>query len=204
MQIPGLPVTSAASYPFAQKSGTTLSNQAGASASQKSSTDPGVVVNISGNAAPEPSTGYTSSGASTASMPRVMVDYFSFGDKSSLGSAQGPTRLEYNVYRPDGFEIDATHDPFLVQATGEAMTPEVAEKYRDILLDVTSGRIEIYKSGKAEGLSSEAIRAKLQDYDRNLPASYKTLVGTSDMVDPATRYMNATWDETMGGPVQSI
>ena len=47
------------------------------------------------------------------------------------------------------------------------------------------------------------IRDKLIAFDKALPQPYKALVGTSYMTDPATRYVNPTHDEVMGGARQS-
>ena len=53
--------------------------------------------------------------------------------------------------------------------------------------NVASGRIKIYKADQAVGLSNDGIRQQLQADDRNQPASYKALVGKSEMVNPETR-----------------
>lgn len=160
-----------------------------------------------GASKPESSTVVTLSGNSGAKSghvygPMVKPDFFSFGDTSSLGSPSGPTRLEYNVYRPDGLAVAWT-EPLTITATGEKMTEDVAKKYQDMLLDVTKDRIKIYQEGKSQGLSNTQIREKLQAFDEGLPDSYKALVGRSGMSDPATRYMLATRDESLGGPVQT-
>lgn len=153
------------------------------------------VVTLSGGAATRPSDTYT--------MPTATLDYFAFGDENALGSPSGPTRLEYNVYRPDGLAIDGLTRPYTVAATGEPLTGATADKYRSLLLDVAQGRIDLYRRGRQDGLSNGEILERLQAYDRALPASYRALVGHSSFSDPDTRYRQATHDEVMGGPVQT-
>ena len=133
----------------------------------------------------------------------MSFNYWSSGETTSLGTASGPTRLEYNVYRPDGIAIDGSTIPYKVSSTGEPLTPEVKSKLDAILLDVTKQRIAIYRAGKDAGLSVSDIRDKLIAFDKALPQPYKALVGTSYMTDPATRYVNPTHDEVMGGARQS-
>lgn len=133
----------------------------------------------------------------TGSMPMMSLNYFSFGDETSLGSPSGDTRLEYNAYRPDGMEIDGSGVPFIIKSTGEKLTGATQEKYRTLLLNATKDRIGIYKDGKSRNLSDDQILENLQTYDRNLPDSYRALVGNSDMVDPLTRYNMPTHDEVM-------
>lgn len=125
------------------------------------------------------------------------------GDVTSLGSASGPTRLEYNVYRPDSIVIDGSTNPYTVVATGEPLTEDVKRKLDEIVHAVTKQRIEIYKSGKEAGLSVSDIRDRLIAFDHAQPASYRNLVGNFYSTDPATRYMNWTHDELMGGPRQA-
>jgi hypothetical protein len=131
------------------------------------------------------------------------LDFFSFGDQGPHGHPVGPTRLEYNAYRPDGLAIDATTTPYTVKSTGERLTPDVARKYEALLNDTSRGRIEIFRQGQAQGLSNGEILAQLQAYDRSQPASYRALIGNSAFSDPAQRYTMPTHDEVMGGPVQT-
>lgn len=138
-----------------------------------------------------------SNSTSNARMPMAALDYFSFGDGEALGLPAGVSRLEYNVYRPDGLDIDGRSYPFVVKSTGEKLSGSVAEKYQKMLLEVTRQRVEIYKEGKATGLSDEQILSNLQAFDKSLPDSYRTLVGKSDMVAPSTRYNMPTHDEVM-------
>lgn len=138
-----------------------------------------------------------------ASPARATFDYFSFGEQGPFGSAVGPTRLEYNAYRPDGLAIDATTMPYTVKATGERLTPDVARKYETLLNDTSRGRIDVFRQGQADGLSNGEILARLQAYDRSLPDSYRALIGHSSFSDPAQRYKLPTHDEVMGGPAQS-
>ena len=79
----------------------------------------------------------------------------------------------------------------------------MAKKYQTILLEVTKDRIDIFQDGKSQGLSSNEILKKLEAFDRNLPDSYRALVGSSSFSDPASRYTVPTHDEVMGGPVQT-
>lgn len=130
-------------------------------------------------------------------MPMAALDYFSFGDGEAMGLPKGVSRLEYNVYRPDGLDIDGRSYPFVVKSTGEKLSGSVADKYQKMLLDVTRQRIEIYKEGKANGLSDDQLLSSLQAFDISLPDSYRTLVGKSDMVAPSTRYNMPTHDEVM-------
>lgn len=138
-----------------------------------------------------------SNNTSNAGMPMAALDYFSFGDGEAMGLPEGVSRLEYNVYRPDGLDIDGRSYPFVVKSTGEKLSGSVAEKYQKMLLEVTRQRVEIYKEGKATGLSDEQILSNLQAFDKSLPDSYRTLVGKSDMVAPSTRYNMPTHDEVM-------
>lgn len=134
---------------------------------------------------------------SNAGMPMATLDYFSFGDGEAMGLPKGASRLEYNVYRPDGLDIDGRSYPFVVKSTGEKLSGSVADKYQKMLLEVTRQRVEIYKEGKATGLSDEQILSNLQAFDKSLPDSYRTLVGKSDMVAPSTRYDMPTHYEVM-------
>lgn len=142
--------------------------------------------------------------AAGAAQKFVTFNFFSFGDTSPNGSASGPTRLEYNVYRPDGIDVEGSEFPYTVKSTGEKLDGDVAAKYRKMLWDVTSQRIQLYKTGIAANFTLEAIRKSLQNFDKMLPDAYKALVGSSDMSDPATRYMMATNAEALGGEVQHI
>lgn len=132
-------------------------------------------------------------------MPMVALDYFSFGDAAAMGLPKGASRLEYNVYRPDGLAIDGRSYPFVVKSTGEKLSGAVADKYQKMLLDITRQRIDIYKEGKAKGLSDEHLLSSLQAFDNSLPDSYRAVVGESDMVAPATRYNMPTYEEVMRG-----
>jgi hypothetical protein len=145
----------------------------------------------------------TAASATYGPPARVTFDYFSFGEQGPHGSPAGSTRLEYNAYRPDGLAIDAGTTPYTVKATGERLTAEVARKYEALLHEVSRGRIDIFNQGKAEGLPSSEILARLQAYDRGQPESYRALVGHSSFSDPAQRYTLPTHAEVMGGPVQS-
>lgn len=138
-----------------------------------------------------------SNNSSNAGMPMATLDYFSFGDGEAMGLPKGASRLEYNVYRPDGLDIDGRSYPFVVKSTGEKLSGSVADKYQKMLLEVTRQRVEIYKEGKATGLSDEQILSNLQAFDKSLPDSYRTLVGKSDMVAPSTRYNMPTHDEVI-------
>lgn len=108
------------------------------------------------------------------------------------------------MYRPVGLVVDSTTNPYTVKATGEKLTPDAAQKYESILLDVTRQRIAIYQNARSQGLGDTEILAALQAFDETLPASYRALVGPCDMTDPSTRYSLATPDELRGGPVQTI
>lgn len=141
-------------------------------------------------------------GPPKAGPARMTFNYWSSGDTTPYGSASGPSRLEYNVYRPDGFVIDGSTSPYTVTATGEPLTEEVIRRLDALVHGVTKQRIDIYKAGKDAGLSIPEIREKLMAFDRALPESYRQLVGTSFMTDPASRYLNPTYDEVMGGPKQ--
>lgn len=152
----------------------------------------------SGEIAPDSSV-KKSSNVAGGGMPMVGLDYFSFGDAAAMGLPKGASRLEYNVYRPDGLAIDGRSYPFVVKSTGEKLSGAVAEKYQKMLLDITRQRIDIYKEGKAKGLSDDQLLSSLQAFDNSLPESYRTLVGTSDMVAPATRYNMPTHEEVMQG-----
>lgn len=164
-------------------------------------TDAGVKVTLTHDRAADSDNLYSK----PSNVPAVMqINYYSFGDQTSLGSPSGPTRLEYNVYRPDGVAIDSGTQPFTVKSTGEKLTDAVAQKIQAMLLDVTKHRIAIYEAGEKDGLSSSEIIARLQAYDRSLPASYHALVGDSTMTNPITRYGEATHDEAMGGPPQTV
>lgn len=162
--------------------------------------DAGVTVTLAGQVSPQPASTYANPGKA---MPVVGIDYFSFGDQTALGSASGPTRLEYNVYRPDGIAIDSSTRPFTITATGEKLDDATARKYQALLEDVTKQRIAIYQSGQEKGMSNAQILAELQSFDNNLPASYQALVGHSSMSDPRTRYNQVTHGELMGGPAQT-
>lgn len=140
-----------------------------------------------------------SSDAVNGGMPMAALDYFSFGDGEAMGLPKGVSRLEYNVYRPDGLAIDGRSYPFVVKSTGEKLSGAVAEKYQKMLLEVTRQRVEIYKEGKTKGLSDDQLLSTLQAFDNSLPDSYRTLVGASDMVAPATRYNMPTYEEVMQG-----
>jgi hypothetical protein len=133
----------------------------------------------------------------------MTLNYFSLGDEGPLGGPAGLTRLEYNVYRPDGIAIDGRTSPYTITSTGEPLTDAVGKKYQVMLHEVTKHRIDIYLAGKSDGLSNKQIIAQLQAYDRSLPDSYHALVGSSDWTDPSKRYAQATRDEALGGPVQT-
>lgn len=136
-------------------------------------------------------------GAMNGCMPMAALDYFSFGDGAAMGLPKDVSRLEYNVYRPDGLDIDGRSYPFVVKSTGEKLSGSVADKYQKMLMDVTRQRIEIFQEGKAKGLSDEQLLSSLQAFDNSLPDSYRTLVGKSDMVAPSTRYNMPTYHEVM-------
>ncbi|MCX2863558.1 hypothetical protein OOZ63_17135 [Paucibacter sp. PLA-PC-4] len=133
----------------------------------------------------------------------MAFNYWSSGETTSVGIASGPTRLEYNVYRPDGIAIDGATHPYTVSSTGEPLTDDLKRKLDAIVQGVTRQRIEIYKAGKDAGLSVSEIRESLISFDKSLSQSYRALVGTSYMTDPSTRYVNPTHTELMGGPRQS-
>lgn len=152
----------------------------------------------SGEIAPDSSL-KKSSNVASGGMPMVALDYFSFGDAAAMGLPKGASRLEYNVYRPDGLAIDGRSYPFVVKSTGEKLSGAVADKYQKMLQDITRQRIDIYKDGKAKGLSDDQLLSSLQAFDNSLPDSYRALVGTSDMVAPATRYNMPTYEEVMRG-----
>lgn len=160
---------------------------------------PGYEVTLSNAVAPSTSDVYKPPKAGPASMT---FNYWSSGDTTPFGSATGPTRLEYNVYRPDGFVIDGSTSPYTVTATGEPLTEDVIRRLDALVHGVTQQRIDIYRAGKDAGLSVPEIREKLMAFDRALPDSYRRLVGTNYMTDPASRYLNPTYDEVMGGPRQ--
>ncbi len=166
------------------------------------SSDPSAVVNLSGSTGSNTSATYGA--PSSQGGGRVTFDNMGFGDTPSFGSASGPSRLEYNAYRPDGLNIDGTQTPPVIRSTGESLTASVAAKYDAMLEDVAKQRVSLYKSGLAAGQSMEDIRASLQAFDAGLPDSYKALVGSSSLVDPSQRYMQPTHDEVMGGPPQQI
>lgn len=138
-----------------------------------------------------------SNNTSNAAMSMASLDYFSFGDGEAMGLPKGVSRLEYNVYRPDGLDIDGRSYPFVVKSTGEKLSGSVADKYQKMLLEVTRQRIDIYNEGKAKGLSDNQLLSNLQAFDNSLPDSYRNLVGKSDMVAPSTRYNMPTHDEVM-------
>ncbi|MBS1161753.1 MAG: hypothetical protein H6R15_4172 [Proteobacteria bacterium] len=135
--------------------------------------------------------------AASGGMPMAALDYFSFGEGEAMGLPKGVSRLEYNVYRPDGLDIDGRSYPFVVKSTGEKLSGSVADKYQKMLLEITRQRIDIYNEGKAKGLSDDQLLSSLQAFDNSLPDSYRTLVGKSDMVAPSTRYNMPTYDEVM-------
>lgn len=137
-----------------------------------------------------------------ASPGGMTFNYWSSGETTRFGSATGPTRLEYNVYRPDGFSIDGSTSPYTVTATGEPLTDDVIRRLDALVHGVTKQRIEIYRAGKDAGLSVPEIRERLVAFDCTLPDSYRNMVGSWYATDPQSRYLNPTHDEVMGGPRQ--
>lgn len=185
-------------------SGAKLGQAPQASGASAGKIDPSAVLHLSSGRDGLPPSPTYSNPTSRPAQKYVTFDFYSFGDVSPHGQAAGPTRLEYNVYRPDGINIDGTTTPYTVIATGESLDGAVADKYKNMLWDVTAQRIKMYKSELKAGIPLEQIRSHLQAFDRNLPDDYKALIGVSDMSLPEKRYMMPTHDETLGGEVQRI